>query len=306
MKRRNFIRWIFVGAIGIVTMGFSIEPRPATDKTVKLTILHTNDTHSRIESFPMDGSRNQGLGGVAKRAELIRQIRGQNELVLLVDAGDFFQGTPYFNFFSGELEVKLMNEMGYDATTIGNHEFDLGMENLAGQLKKATFQVVNANYDLRETPLAGLVKPYAIIEKGPLKIGIFGLGVRMQGLVPEKFIGKTIYNDPVLTANKIAAQLKKNDKCDVVICLSHLGLEEEEDGGVSDKILASKSRNIDVIIGGHSHSFMNEPVRVRNLSDREVLISHAGWGGIMMGRIDLYFEPGKHWFWQDPGNSRND
>jgi len=294
------LQLMYIGAMGLATCTNSFG-QLASGQFVKLTILHTNDTHSRIEPFPMDGSRNQGLGGVAKRAELIRQIREQNEHVVLLDAGDFFQGTPYFNFYSGELEVKIMNELGYDAATIGNHEFDLGMDNLAEQLRNAKFPVVNANYSLTDTPLEGLIKPYTIIKKGPLKIGVFGLGVQMQGLIPEKFMKNAVYNDPVETANKIAEELKSIKKCDYVICLSHLGLDEDE-GTVNDKLVAKSTNNIDMIIGGHSHSFLNEPVRVKNLSGKEVLINHAGWGGIVLGRIDVYLESRTRWIWFEPGN----
>ncbi len=284
-----------IGGMGLATKAFSFE-QLATGKFTKLTILHTNDTHSRIEPFPMDGSRNQGLAGVAKRAEVIRRIRSENEHVLLLDAGDFFQGTPYFNFFSGELEVRLMNELGYDAVTIGNHEFDLGMENLAHQLSKAKFSVVNANYDTAGTPLDGIVKPYTVIRKGPLKIGILGLGVEMKGLVPEKFIGQTKYNDPVASANNTALIMKNEEKCDFIICLSHLGLEYD-DAQVSDHVVARNTRNIDLIIGGHSHSFINEPRKVKNLDGKEVMINHAGWGGILLGRLDFYYESKTRWKW---------
>jgi len=289
MTKRSFLQQ-FALVVLILTTAVYSSGQTDQSKYVKLTILHTNDTHSRIEPFPMDGSRNQGLGGVAKRAEVVRRIREQNEHVLLLDAGDYFQGTPYFNFYSGELEITLMNELGYDVATIGNHEFDLGLDNLASQLSKAKFQIVNANYGIKGTPLEGILKPYTIIQKGPLKIGIFGLGVEMQGLVPEKFIGNTRYNDPVLAANRTAGYLKNEEKCDYVICLSHLGLEYD-DSTVSDHVIAKNSQNIDLVIGGHSHSFLNEPISVMNANGKEVLINHAGWGGIILGRIDVVFEP---------------
>ncbi|HAQ38872.1 MAG TPA: metallophosphatase [Saprospirales bacterium] len=289
MRKRSLINLGVILSLILTTAVYSLG-QTVQDKYIKITILHTNDTHSRIEPFPMDGSRNQGLGGVAKRAEVIRNIREENEHVLLLDAGDYFQGTPYFNFYSGELEIMLMNELGYEVATIGNHEFDLGLDNLARQLGKAKFQIVNANYGIEDTPLEGILKPYTIIRKGPIRIGVFGLGVEMRGLVPEKFMGNTIYNDPVLAANETAAYLKNEEKCDYVICLSHLGLEYD-DATASDLVIAKNSQNIDLVIGGHTHSFLNEPIRVMNAIGKEVLINHAGWGGIILGRIDVFFEP---------------
>lgn len=304
MTKSSFLQQFAIVVLILSTTVYSFGQTDQS-KYVKLTILHTNDTHSRIEPFPMDGSRNQGLGGVAKRAEVIRRIREQNENVLLLDAGDYFQGTPYFNFYSGELEIALMNELGYDVATVGNHEFDLGLDNLASQLSKAKFQIVNANYGIKGTPLEGILKPYTIIQKASLKIGIFGLGVEMQGLVPEKFIGNTRYNDPVLAANQIAGYLKNEEKCDYVICLSHLGLEYD-DSTVSDYVVAKNSQNIDLVIGGHSHSFLNEPIRVMNAYGKEVLISHAGWGGIILGRIDVFFEPKTRFKWFKSDNIKID
>jgi 5'-nucleotidase len=257
----------------------------------KLTILHTNDTHSRIDPFPMDGSRNQGLGGVAARAQLIKKIREQEEHVLLLDAGDIFQGTPYFNIYKGEPEIKAMTSMGYDATTIGNHDFDAGLDNLAMQLQRhASFPMIISNYDFSSTPMEGRTQPYKIFKKGRVKIGILGVGIKMDGLVPANLYGNTKYLDPIQQANRYAAELK-HKRCDFIICLSHLGYEYKEDKNkVCDLVLAKETENIDLIIGGHTHTFLDAPVVVKNKKGDDVLINQVGFAGIQLGRLDFSFE----------------
>lgn len=288
MKRRDFLQVLPAGLILASNPLLAVpENRDGTIK--RLTILHTNDWHSRIEPFPMDGSRNEGLGGAAKRAELIRKIRLESDQVLLLDSGDIFQGTPYFNYFGGELEFKLMSSMGYDAATIGNHDFDGGIENLAHQLKHASFKMLNANYDLEATPLKDQVQPYRIIKKDGIKIGIFGIGIELDGLVPDKLYGNARYLDPIQESNKIADFLRKTEDCDLVICLSHLGYKYNN-SKISDVLLAQKSSNIDVILGGHTHTFMKEPDQVMNKEGKTVLINQVGWAGILLGRIDFQFE----------------
>ncbi len=260
----------------------------------KLTILHTNDTHSRIEPFPMDGGKLQGKGGAARRAYLIRQIRAQEENVLLLDAGDIFQGTPYFNYFKGELEIKLMSQMGYDAATIGNHDFDAGLLNLKTQITNhATFPLLSANYEFKNTDLAQTVLPYKIFDKGGLKIGVFGLGVKLEGLVPKPLYLETNYLEPLTIANQTAALLKQELNCDYVIALSHLGYSYADEQ-VSDLKIAAASQHIDLIIGGHTHTFLTEPTAVKNKDNRPVWVSQAGWAGVVLGRIDVYFERGTH------------
>ncbi len=291
MKRRNFIQ-----RAGTATLMTGVGAFPlsafAKDDLVKLTVLHTNDVHSRIEPFPMDGSRNQGLGGAARRASLLKKIRGEEEHLLLLDAGDIFQGTPYFNFFLGELEFKLMSEMKYDAATLGNHDFDGGMEGLHKQLPLANFPFLVSNYDFSDTLMEGQTKPYKIFKKGPLKIGVLGVGIELTGLVPEKHYKGTRYLDPVTTANKYALELKKEQKCDLVICLSHLGYRYRNNK-VSDVVLAENSRHIDVIIGAHTHTFMKKAASYRNLDQAEVIINQVGWAGMLLGRMDFYFERNK-------------
>lgn len=286
MNRRAFI--LNSGVLGI---GLGLAPAELFAKTEtihKLTILHTNDTHSRMLPFPK-GSQYEGLGGVAKRAAIINEIRTKEKNVLLLDSGDIFQGTPYFNEFGGELELKLMSEMGYDATTLGNHDFDAGVEGLVKQLPNANFPFLNVNYNFENSALKGKIEKYKIFEKGNLKIGVFGVGIELEGLVPKKLFDGVMHNDPILNSNIIAAKLKNELHCDFIICLSHLGLEYKT-SKISDVILAQKSENIDLILGGHTHTFLDEPMIINNLAGEGVIINQVGWAGIILGRIDLYFE----------------
>lgn len=291
INRRNFIK---AGGIASAAAALSINSLDvfANGRLQKLTILHTNDVHSRIEPFPMDGSRNQGLGGTARRSALIKKIRTEQENVLLFDAGDIFQGTPYFNKYGGELELKLMSQMQYDATTLGNHDFDNGVEGFYKQLPNANFPVLIANYDLTNTQLSKSTQPYKIFKKAGLKIGVFGLGIQLKGLVDPKNYGETQYLDPIAIANETAAKLKNDYKCDLVICLSHLGYSYRNNT-VSDKVLAASTRNIDLIIGGHTHTFLDVPEDVKNLDGQITTINQVGFAGINLGRIDYYFEPYK-------------
>ncbi len=296
MDRRNFVLNTVKGGIALSVGGFPInafaENQP---EFTKLTILHTNDVHSHIDPFPMDGTQNQGMGGVARRFNLIKKVRASEKNVLLLDAGDIFQGTPYFNMYNGELEIKLMEQMSYDATTIGNHDFDGGMENLVKQLKYASFPVLNANYRIANTPLQNHVQPYKIFVKDGIKIGVFGVGIELAGLVPEKLYGETRYNDPVKIANDIALKLKGDEKCDYVICLSHLGYKFDNDSNkISDVKFAGLSKNIDLIIGGHTHTFLIKPDVAKNAEGKPIIINQVGWAGLMLGRIDLVFERGKN------------
>jgi 5'-nucleotidase len=256
----------------------------------KLTILHTNDWHSRIEPFPAIDKKLGGKGGAAARAAYINKVRDEKGEILLLDAGDIFQGTPYFNFFGGELEYKLMSQMGYDCVTLGNHDFDAGIEGLLKQMPHASFDMVNANYDFSKSALNGKVKPYKIYRKQGLKIGVFGLGIELNGLVPAKLFGNIIYNDPIAVANKMAETLKKHHKCDLVICLSHLGYKYNSTK-VCDEILATKTAHIDLIIGGHTHTFLPEPAWYTNVINKKVCVNQVGWAGIQVGSLSYTFEP---------------
>jgi len=273
-------------AMGLASLPFELF---ADEDTIKLTILHTNDVHSHIEPFPSNHNRWPGMGGVARRAALIRQIRRQEKNVLLLDVGDSFQGTPYFNYYGGELEFTLMSDMGYDASTIGNHDFDNGLEGLVKQLPHATFPLLNVNYDFSDTPLHGKTLPYQVFTRQDLKIGVFGLGIELAGLVDKKLVGNTRYLDPVAAAAKTSHLLKKEMDCDLVICLSHLGYKYD-DSKISDEVLAKQSKHIDLILGGHTHTFLDEPVRYKNREGKEILVAQVGWAGIRLGRIDYYIQ----------------
>ena len=282
-NRRHFIK-----QSGLGTIGLSLIPQLSfgNNKDIKLTILHTNDMHSHIHPFTT--GRNKGLGGMAQRAALIKQIRKQEEHVLLLDAGDIFQGTPYFNVYGGELEFKLMSKMKYDAVTLGNHDFDNGLEGLKKQLPHANFPFLIANYDFSGTILKNTFKPYKVFRKGDLKIGVFGIGIELDGLVPKKLYQNTVYQDPISTANHYANILKQKERCDLVICLSHLGFKYKGEK-ISDMTFAGQTRDIDLIIGGHTHTFLKKPVKQLNLDEKEVLINQVGWAGINIGKIDYHF-----------------
>ena len=285
MNRRNFI------ASGSMAAG-SLLWQPsvfAAEKVSRLTILHTNDVHSRLDPFPKDGTRNAGMGGVAARAALINSIRMQEEHVLLLDAGDIFQGTPYFNVFKGEPEMKAMHMMGYDAGIMGNHDFDAGFENFATQLTThGRFPIVMCNYGFDGTPMESLYVPYKVFKKGDTRIGVTGVGIELEGLVPESLYGKTVYQDPVVAANITAEHLRKKLHCDMVICISHLG-DKYADDKVSDEIFAKTSENIDLIIGGHTHRFFEKPREYRNAAGSQVWVNQVGWGGLQLGRLDFEF-----------------
>lgn len=291
-NRRDFISQMGIGSFLLTAGKFPLLSLVDDAYITKITIMHTNDVHSRIEPFPNDGSRNAGLGGAARRAKLIDDIRAKNEHTLLFDSGDIFQGTPYFNFYGGELEMRLMQDMGYDACTMGNHDFDGGIDGFATQLKHITFPVMVSNYDFNDTPLENKTHTYKVFKKGEIKIGVFGLGIELEGLVPEKHYGATKYLEPITIANKVANILKHEEKCDYVICLSHLGYEYTE-SKVSDVVLAQKTKNIDLILGGHTHTFMREPRLVENIDKKIVTINQAGFAGILLGQVDLYFERNK-------------
>ncbi len=289
LNRRDFVRNSALAAGALIT-GPQWAAAMGDMAPYKLTILHTNDTHSRLEPFPMDGGRNQGMGGVAGRSELIRQVRAQEAHVLLLDAGDIFQGTPFFNIYKGEPEIKAMSAMGYDACTIGNHDFDAGMENLAMQLTRhANFPMLVSNYDFSHTPMEGKTIPYKVFKKGKLRIGVFGLGIEGSGLIPDNLFGNTVYQDPIIRANEISSMLITHEKCDMVICLSHLGYQYKSSNKVSDEVLAKESKNIDLIIGGHTHTFFEKPLVFQNKNGDDVVVNQVGWAGIILGRLDFEF-----------------
>jgi 5'-nucleotidase len=291
INRRGFIKnSAKLGALALLNE-FPLSAIAKPD-LIKVTLLHTNDWHSRVEAFPKDGGKYAGMGGAATRAALIKKIRAEEEHVLLLDAGDIFQGTPYFNFFEGELEYKLMSEMGYDAATLGNHDFDNGIEGIINQLQHAKFELLNCNYDFSKTLLADKVNPYRIFKKGGIKIGVIGVGIELEGLVPNELFGNIVYHNPVDIADKLAKDLKTQKGCDLVICLSHLGFEYQSEK-LSDKKLAQKTAYIDVIVGGHTHTFLRTPIVIKNQLNKEVIINQVGWAGLQLGKIDFYFDTAK-------------
>ncbi|WP_312078245.1 metallophosphatase [Chryseobacterium sp.] len=299
MDRKRFLK-----TIGGGTLAMSLAPnlvmaeelslnsfKPAT----KLTILHTNDQHSRIEPFDTSYTKNPNQGGFARRAILIQKIRSEENNLLLLDSGDIFQGTPYFNFFGGELEFKLMSMMKYDASTMGNHDFDNGLDGFLKVLPNAKFPFICSNYDFKNTILDGKTSQYKIFNKNGIKVGIFGVGIQLEGLVGKKQYGETIWNDPIEVAQHYSNFLKNEQKCDLVICLSHIGYDYKgEPEKLSDKILASRTENIDLILGGHTHTFLPEPETYTNRQGKKVLVNQVGWAGLLLGRIDFFFDQNKN------------
>ncbi len=289
LNRRKFIKGLAaLGLIAVTSCFSTISAKPKED--IKITILHTNDVHSRVEPFPLDGSRYQGLGGAARRSSLISNIRENEKNVILLDAGDMFQGTPYFNLFDGEVELEIMSRLGYDAGTFGNHEFDNGIPGILKNFDKAKFPFVTSNYDFSKTDLAGKTKEYIVLEKEGIRIGIFGLGVSLEGLVDPKNYEQVGYLDPVEVANRIVPILKNKEKCDLVICLSHLGYSYKDDK-ISDLTLVPQTKDIDLIIGGHTHTLLDRPTEVRNADGKITLVNQVGTGGVRLGRIDYIFNP---------------
>ena len=295
MKRRHFLKKIKFSSIYGLTLPYFIND-DFDNGLKKITILHTNDVHSHIDPFPKNDPLNPSGGGVIARANLINLIKKGNPHTLVLDAGDVFQGTPYFNFFGGELELKLMSKMGYNASTLGNHEFDNGMEKLSKVLKHANFSFLNSNYTLKNTPLENKIKSHEIFNINGIKIGVFGLGIELEGLVEKKLYKGVKYLNPIEISKDISDDLKYNHNCDLIICLSHLGFSYSKDKNIMcDLILAKQTKNIDLIIGGHTHTFLDEPVKVKNLENKDVIINQVGCFGINLGKIDFYFsENNKH------------
>ncbi|NLP58207.1 bifunctional UDP-sugar hydrolase/5'-nucleotidase [Lutibacter sp. B1] len=290
MKRRNFIQKSTAVTAFLTLGGFSLQSF-AEKSTKHITILHTNDVHSHIEPFPINDSRYPNQGGVARRATLVESIRKENPNTLLLDAGDIFQGTPYFNFYGGELEFKLMSMLNYDAATIGNHDFDNSIDGLYAQLPHAKFDFLSANYNFKNTVLDTHVKPYKVFVKEGIKIGVFGLGIELKGLVDPKMYKETKYLDPIEIAQDITQTLKVDEDCDLIICLSHLGYNyKQEHQKIGDLTLASKTKDIDLIIGGHTHTFLPKPTVTKNIVGENVLVNQVGCYGINLGRIDFYFD----------------
>lgn len=296
MNRKEFLKILGGGTLATTLFPSNLWANSHKEKEnfQKISILHTNDQHSRIEPFEATDRRFPNQGGFARRATLVEQIRKQEKNVLLFDCGDIFQGTPYFNMFGGELEFKLMSMMKYDAATMGNHDFDNGLEGFLKVLPNAKFSFICSNYDFSNTILDGKTEPYKIFRKGDIKVGVFGLGIELEGLVGKKHYQETKYLDPIEIAQHYSEFLRNEKKCDLVICLSHLGYDFGSDKEkMSDKKVAAQTDGIDLILGGHTHSFLKEPQVFQNKKGKNVLVNQVGWAGLLLGRIDFYFDKNK-------------
>lgn len=292
-NRRHFLKTLAAGSIA-AAIPFTLRGESSTGNT--LTILHTNDVHSHLDPFESNHPEFPNLGGFSRRANLINKLRNQKEHVILLDAGDIFQGTPYFNFFGGKPELELMTKMKYDAATIGNHEFDNGMQHLADQLQYAEFPFICSNYKFEGTPLEEKTQPWKIIEKGPFRIGIIGLGINPAGLVsPANYEGMEWLN-PVSIGEETATFLKNEKKCNLIIALSHLGINSTSERPDSDRKLAAETSSIDIIVGGHTHTFLEEPEQIKNRQGKNVIINQVGWGGVILGQLDVTLNKGKSTF----------
>jgi len=259
-----------------------------------ITILHTNDTHSQIDPISLSDKQYGGKGGVARRATLVKRVRKENPDTLMIDAGDVFQGTPYFNFYKGEVEYKAMSLIGYDVVTLGNHDFDNGVAGLVAAMKFANFDFVSANYDVRGTPLEARVKRYAVRTLGGIRIGLFGLGISPDNLItPQNFQGVK-YLDPVQTSREVVRALREQEKCQLVVGMSHLGYyQNPQHGEIGDTQVAARVSGIDFIASGHTHTFMQQPVLQKNPDGQETIIFQVGKSGIYVGRVDFKMKDGK-------------
>lgn len=296
MNRKNFIKTAIGGGLALsLAPNLIFSQGQKSNGLKKITILHTNDQHSRIEPFDASYTRNPNQGGFARRATLVQKIRKEEPNVLLLDCGDIFQGTPYFNMFGGELEFKLMSMMGYDAATMGNHDFDNGLDGFLKALPNAKFPFITSNYDFKNTILEGKTLDYKIFTKQGIKIGVFGLGIELDGLVGKKQYAETKYLDPVEIANHYGKFLKNEKKCDLVVCISHLGYQfRDNPNKICDVNLAAKTENIDLILGGHTHTFLPEPQKYTNSAGKSVLVNQVGWAGLLLGKIDFFFDNQKN------------
>lgn len=263
-----------------------VSYRTLTAQDRHLFLVHTSDAHSCVEPLSpnITDSLQADKGGFLRRVSLVKSLRREHDGLLLLDCGDFSQGSVYYNLFHGEVEVKLMNEMGYDACTIGNHEFDSGLENMARLFRMAQFPVVCCNYDFTGTPCEGLVKSYLIIERAGVRVGIFGVSPRMEGLVQKRNYQGVSYTTPIEAAQPVVDILRGQEHCDIVVCLSHLGLGESEE---RDLGFIRGTRGIDVVLGGHTHSYLEHPRYVQDMDGHEVVLDHMGKNARFVGTVDL-------------------
>ena len=285
--------------IGMLLASFVMQPAAVLAKVPKqakaqkeakvvkqLVVLHTNDTHSCVMPINpnLADTAMANRGGFLRRVVMVKQERKENPDLLLFDSGDFSQGSPYYSLFKGDVEIGLMNEMKYDAATIGNHEFDFGIDNMVRIFRMAKFPIVCSNYDFTGTELASIVKPYVVLKRKGLKIGVFGLGPQLAGLVTEANYGCIKYLDPIVKAKEMTEILKKKEKCDVIICISHLGWNID---GIDDSEVALATRDIDLILGGHSHTYFQQLEFLNNLDGKPVPVDQNGKSAIWVGKMTL-------------------
>jgi len=303
INRRRFLKSSLITGAALAVPSSVISPKvwsalaePLLDVAageVLITILHTNDTHSQIDPVSESDKTWGGKGGVARRATLVKRIRKENANTLMVDAGDVFQGTPYFNFYKGEVEYKSMSLIGYDVVTLGNHDFDNGVNALAAAMKFANFEFVSTNYDVRSTVLEARVKPYAVRTLGGVRVGLFGLGISPDNLItPQNFQGVK-YMDPVQMARGVVRLLREQEKCQLVVGMSHLGYyANPRNNEIGDTQVAAQVNGIDFIASGHTHTFMEKPVLQKNPEGKDTIIFQVGKSGIYVGRIDFKMKDG--------------
>ena len=283
MKKVRIMMWS-------VLCGLASTVFAAQDGEVELRIVHTNDTHSCVMPVNPNSSDTAlaDKGGFVRRAALVRDLRAEDPDLLLFDSGDFSQGSAYYNLYKGDVEVKLMNEMRYDAATIGNHELDFGLDNMARIFREATFPIVCANYHFEGTVLEGLVRPYVILERKGVKVGVFGLGTQLEGMVASENYKGVTYEDPVTAANRVADELKNKEHCDLVVCLSHLGWDID---GLDDTELVPATRYIDIVLGGHSHTYFEHPEVLKDADGEDVYCNQMGKHGRYVGMLLLEMSP---------------
>ena len=284
MNRRKFIYNSSLASLSVI----GLESCNLISNDVKISILHTNDLHSQIEAFPTNHDKFPDRGGFARRGEIFKSLIKTNPNTLIFDAGDIFQGTPYFNFFQGELELSLMKKMGYNAATIGNHEFDAGLEMFRKNILNNNFQFISSNYDFTNTDLNGITSRYKIYNRQGIKIGVFGLGIELKGLVNPFLYKETKYYNPIEISQEMTNILKKREKCDLIICISHLGHNYKTDK-ICDTKLAKMTSDIDLIIGGHTHTLLKKPLVIKNSINNDVIINQVGQSGVYIGKIDFIF-----------------
>lgn len=260
---------------------------PSKGESEGIFVVHTSDTHSCIEPIsPNFGDSAQAnKGGYLRRVVLLEEMRREHpDNLLLFDCGDFSQGSVYYNIYKGEVEVKLMNLMHYDACTIGNHEFDFGLENLARLMRMAEFPFVCCNYDFTGTPCEGLTKPYIVLERAGMRIGVFGVCPQPDGLITKHNYEGMRYVRPAQAAQPVIDHLRKEERCDVVVCLSHLGWGESPD---MDPDFLANTTGLDVLLGGHSHSYFDTPRYIKDKRGHEVLVDHQGKNARFLGTIEI-------------------